>query len=230
MSLGLISPLPWIASVVSSDGLYPAAAFLKDPKYLKQINDQWNESASHILDFDGTIDGVVKDNISNKIKTHYFGNKSISEKSFFELEQMMTDRIFIVDVKKAVRLQSSVNLAPVYLYYYKYPSKTGLAQVMSKRDYGFGTCHGDDVYLFHKNSLRPALTEPETKMSNNFVKLYDSFANGVPYFGDTKFIAANTVEDFLYYLKIENPDNITMSSDDFGEESFWNGLPFNENN
>lgn len=199
---------------------------------LKLINDNWNKSAPHILDFDGTIDGsLIKDNISNRIKTQYLGNKSISEETFFELEQMMTDRIFVVDMKKAVRLQASLNAAPIYLYYYKYPSKTGLAQgISARKEYDFGTCHGDDVLLFYKNGLRPYLTEPETRMSEKFVTMYETFAYGQPYFGSTKFIAANAVEDFLYYLKIENPDDVSMSSDDFGNESFWNGLPFNENN
>lgn len=204
---------------------------MKDHNYLSLINDNWNESAPHILDFDGTVeDSVIKDDISNRIKTQYFGNSSIDEKSFFELEQMLTDRLFVVDVKKAVRLQSSLNLAPVYSYYYKFPSKVGLAQGLANRDFDFGTCHGDDVFLIYKNALRPILTEPETRMSQNFVTLYESFAHGLPYFGTTKFIAANAVENFLYYLKIENPDKISMSIDDFGSESFWNGLPFNENN
>lgn len=194
------------------------------------MDDNWNTLASHILDYDGTIEGELKNNISSIIKTQYLGNNSISEKSFFELEQMLTDRIFIVDMKKAVRLQASLNLAPVYLYYYKYPGKTGLAQTLSNREYDFGTCHGDDVFLFHKNKLRPILTEPETRLSQNFVTLYESFAHGVPYFGTTKFLSVNTVEDSLYYLKIENADNITMSTDDFGNEKFWNSLPFNENN
>jgi carboxylesterase type B len=79
---GKFKNLPWLLSQTQDEGLYPASEFYDDA-ILKQINDEWNELAPFILDFNGTTaDDAEKLKISKEIRKFYLGNREISKDNF----------------------------------------------------------------------------------------------------------------------------------------------------
>ena len=83
LKLGNFKKLPWLLSQTQDEGLYPAAEFYSDEKYLAEINEKWTELAPFILDFNETsTDTKLKKEVSVKIREYYLGQAEISKQSF----------------------------------------------------------------------------------------------------------------------------------------------------
>ncbi|XP_011705733.1 PREDICTED: venom carboxylesterase-6-like, partial [Wasmannia auropunctata] len=120
VSSGDVQDVPWVTGVTSEEGLYPVAEFINYDESLKQLNDNWDILGPDFLDFNYTIPKEKHVEIARLIKKHYFGAKPIDRQSTKELVQMTSDRLFLVDAEKAVRMQAKVNQNPVWYYYFSY--------------------------------------------------------------------------------------------------------------
>lgn len=68
-----VENIPTIFSNVASEGLYPVADFIGQPKYLEEIKSRWDDLVPFILDYNNTAPQNELKNINKKIKEFYFG-------------------------------------------------------------------------------------------------------------------------------------------------------------
>lgn len=85
---GQFKKLPWFLSQTLDEGLYPAAEFYDD-EILAMIDNNWDEFAPFIFDFNETTkDGALKLEFSRKIHQFYLNNQTISKSTFQPLLQV----------------------------------------------------------------------------------------------------------------------------------------------
>ena len=63
---------------------------------------------------------------------------------------MVGDRLFVVDVERAARLQAASNTAPVYFYRFAYRGKNSYSKLMSwgsEENFGKLSCHSAEMLL-----------------------------------------------------------------------------------
>lgn len=77
--------LPLILSTVEAEGLYPAAEFVAKPNYLAEIDNQWEELAPFILDYNETLPVGQRADVAEQIRNYYMKDEPISEQSFDKL-------------------------------------------------------------------------------------------------------------------------------------------------
>lgn len=74
--------LPWLVSQTEDEGLYPANEFYDD-EILKTINDNWNDLAPFIFDFNETTTNEAKKlEFSGKMRQFYLNDQTISKSTF----------------------------------------------------------------------------------------------------------------------------------------------------
>ncbi|KAJ8961983.1 hypothetical protein NQ314_005765 [Rhamnusium bicolor] len=95
----LVYDVPWIASHVNSEGLYPAAEFYSNDDYLKDIDKRWNKILPHLLHYNETVENKNLNTVSKKIREYYFGNKSVNKETFDNLVQVCISIIGDRDIK-----------------------------------------------------------------------------------------------------------------------------------
>ncbi|XP_031840749.1 venom carboxylesterase-6 [Nomia melanderi] len=227
---GEVLDVPWISGVVSEEGLYPAAEFIADEKLLRQLNDNWDNIAPYLLDYNDTIPLSRHKEVAEKARKHYLGSKEISSDTALPLTHMIGDRLFAVDFEKAVRAQAKVNKSPVWTYYYTYRATHSLSESLSHSNKNFGVSHTDDIYLVINPALANTKNFQDIRMQKRLIDFYTSFAiKGVPKIG-TKWREFEPEEERFRYLRISGPRNISMScSKNFGQKDFWNTIDFDEN-
>ncbi|XP_015432556.1 PREDICTED: venom carboxylesterase-6-like [Dufourea novaeangliae] len=224
---GKLMDVPWISGVVSEEGLYPAAEFVADDKLLKHLNDNWDDIAPYLLDYNNTIPLSQHKDVAEKARKHYLGSKEISRHTTRQLIHMIGDRLFSSDFEKAVRLQAAVNKSPVWAYYYTYRATHSLSEFLSK----LGVSHADDAFLIFNTQIANTTKPEDLRMQKLLVDFYISFAiNGKPKIGHAKWKALNHEDERFRFLRIAGPRNISMTcSNNFAEKKFWNTINFDEN-
>lgn len=175
ISSGDAHDLPWITGVVSEEGLYPVAGtkylvklnitfiipvsnicleFARNKAMLKDLDENWESIAPHLLQYYFTIPLERHAGVAQKIRKHYFNNKSIDRENLLVLTHMVGDRIFSADAAKAAKVQAKANQSPVWFYYYNYRAKNSLSDAMSNSTENFGlyilTNNWLEHFLFHK--------------------------------------------------------------------------------
>ncbi|XP_064212439.1 venom carboxylesterase-6-like [Tribolium castaneum] len=95
----------WIVSFTNSEGLY-AINEIYDNALLALLDDYWNEYIPPILYYNYTVDRDLQDEVSQKIRKYYLGEKKLSKRTFRELVAMFSDRIFINDIVKTAKLMA----------------------------------------------------------------------------------------------------------------------------
>ncbi|RZC33704.1 venom carboxylesterase-6-like [Asbolus verrucosus] len=225
-----VADLPWIASFTSSEGLYPAADFYGQEEFLNDIDVHWNELLPFILDYNNTVDPELLDQLSQKIRKHYLGDKKVSKSTFLEFVKILTDRIFAVDIQKAVRLQSSAVTQPVYLYYFTHRGAHSKSEARSGTNLDFGAAHGDDTSYIFKTNVNMTSTEDDKSMVQLLVELVTSYAKtGKPNVPIEWPALSKNVKEPLIFLKIASPKNLTIEREDLENAKFWESLPIKEN-
>ncbi|CAO1367208.1 unnamed protein product [Diamesa serratosioi] len=217
--------LPWIASVVQDEGLYPAAEWYKEI-HLKTIDEKWDDLAISLLDFNGTtVDYNNKVVMAQKIRKFYLQDKKISKKTFFQLRNMMSDRLFNYDFIKAIQLQSEVS--PTYYYHFQYKSLSGIGEAMSGSSDKLGIAHGEDNFLIFDTKTRD-LSEEELTMSKNLIDLFSTFAReNIAIYENTKLVQVQSGN--VKALEIFGPGNVKISDkNSFGNVKFWDSLSIND--
>ena len=136
-----VADLPWITSYTNSEGLYPASDFYSDDEYLRDIDEKWNDIVPFILDYNNTVDPELRDLVSQKIRRYYLKDKQVNRKSFLDFVKILTDRIFAVDIEKAVLLQNAATTSPIYFYYFTYRGAHSKSEGRSGTDDDLGTTY-----------------------------------------------------------------------------------------
>ncbi|XP_025830548.1 venom carboxylesterase-6-like, partial [Agrilus planipennis] len=229
---GKVKNLPWIFSMTESEGLYPAAEFVSNSRFLQEIQEQWDTLLPHILDFNHTLCSEKLNPVAQEIRDYYFKDKPISENSFSTLVKLIGDRLFVVDIETAAKLQASRSSSPVYFYYFTYIGTHSLSDFLSGNTENYGASHGDDTLYVLRTHMQKNCTEEDIKMASLMRDLWSSFAHiGIPHINDVIWqpISRNKAHP-LKYLHIGSPSRLQMAANDnLGNKEFWDSLPYKEN-
>lgn len=80
-----VQDVPWIASNVQAEGLYPAAEFVTDPTYLHEINTKWHDLLPFILDFNHTVEQSDRSVVLQKIRAEYLKDEPVNKDTFLKV-------------------------------------------------------------------------------------------------------------------------------------------------
>ncbi|CAK9812183.1 Venom carboxylesterase-6 [Anthophora quadrimaculata] len=227
---GKVANVPWISGVVSEEGLFPAGEFVNNEQLLKQLNDNWDDIAPHLLDFNDTLPVSQHKMVADKIRKHYLGSKEINADSVMSLIHMIGDRLFAVNFEKAARLQAKVNKSPVWCYHYTYRASRSISDFISSTK-NFGVSQGDDIFLVIESELLATTNPKDNAMQQLLVEFYTSFAiEGKPHVGNGKWEQLKHDDKSFRYLHMAAPEKVCMHSDDnFAHKKFWSTIKFKEN-
>ncbi|XP_014208345.1 venom carboxylesterase-6-like [Copidosoma floridanum] len=228
---GNAQDVPWITGVVSEEGLYPVAEFIAQEHHMKYLDENWNEVAKYLLDYNYTLPSDKHAKVASKIKKHYYGPNPIDTQNVRPLTLMVGDRLFVTDAEKAARLQAKANKSPVWFYYFSYRAADSLSDVLSGTKQDFGVSHGDDVCLVLDTPyINPRTTEQDKAMQKDLLNFWVSVAiNGKPDFG-VEWPKVDWEKKKLNYLHVSGPKNCKMeTNDNLGQKKFWKKIKFNEN-
>ncbi|XP_017766182.1 PREDICTED: venom carboxylesterase-6-like [Eufriesea mexicana] len=223
--------VPWISGVVSEEGLYTSAEFVANNTLLKHLNDNWDDIAPYLLDFNDTIPLNEKKQVAEKIRKHYLGSEPIDSNSMMPVIHMMGDRLFAHNFERAARLQARKNKSPVWTYLYSYRSMYSLSDTLSGTTRNFGVSHSDDTFLVIDTRTSSVTRPSDVQMQQILLDFYTSYAiDGKPRVGNAVWPSLNPNDKDFHYLHITNPRTIKMESNsDFAQRSFWTSINFDEN-
>ncbi|CAG2056932.1 unnamed protein product [Timema podura] len=226
--------LPWLTSLTTEEGLYPAAEFVNNKQHLQELNKRFVEIAPSLLDYNYTVPLEQQLLVTEEIRKKYFGDLPIGPDTVKQLVKMIGDRLFNVDGELAAKFQARVSQAPVYFYLFSYRGKHSLSEFMSGSTDNFGVSHADDTAftsdVFYSNTEE---TEQDRAMSMLLLDLFTSFAKtGVPQVPGNKDVTWEPVTgnaENITYLYIPDSINLKMRSNkDLSNKDFWLSLPINE--
>ncbi|XP_046425209.1 venom carboxylesterase-6-like isoform X1 [Neodiprion fabricii] len=230
LASGKVQDLPWITTVVSEEGLFPAGEFMANETLLRELNDNWDYLAPFLLDFNYTIPQIHHRKVARLIKGHYLGTRQIDNSTVEQIVRMIGDRLFVYDAEEAARLQARANRNPVRFYYFTYRGAHSMSEEFTGVEENFGVSHLDDLPYVLDVIFDPTTTTRDRAMQRVMLNLWVSFASSAtPELG----VEWSTVEPFdeeLRYLRIASPDEIRMDGNaNFGDKHFWLSIPFREN-
>ncbi|KAJ9595641.1 hypothetical protein L9F63_013171, partial [Diploptera punctata] len=229
---GEVQDSPWIVSVTTEDGLVPSGEWVTDDKFMRELDKRFNELMVHILDFNYTVPNNLKEEVVDRIREHYLHNQSLSMKTFQQLTQIITDRVYLLDGARAAKLQASVNKSPVHFYLFGYRGKHSMTDRLTGININLGASHLDDTAYTIEYAFKTNETEEDLQMCKLLLDIWTSFAaTGSPVPTGSKFqwepTTPNTKD--LKYLYIGGPNELQMrSSDKLGDPNFWDSLPIQE--
>ncbi|KAJ8963016.1 hypothetical protein NQ317_005499 [Molorchus minor] len=164
------------------------------------------------LHYNETVDNSDLNEVSKKIRQYYFGNRTVNKETFGDLVQMISDRLFVVDINKAAKLHAVATTEPTYFYYFTYRGMNSRSESRSRSHINFGAAHGDDAQLHSKYEFEYSISFREPEVCNvNWTQVSKSSKQ-------------------TDYLKISSPNDLEMEANsNMGHVQFWNSLPINEN-
>nr|WNK22298.1 carboxylesterase 13 [Athetis lepigone] len=230
---GSMMNVPLITSVTSEEGLYPAAAYLEQPDILSDLDAHWNDLTANIFEYNDTLPLNLRSEVAMKIKQHYLGGKPVSQETFPQLVQALSDRLFVVDVGKTAQIHAAKSGQPTYVYRYAFRGATSLSNLMAHDDKNYGVSHADDVLRIFKYPGVDSNSPEDIAMTEGLIDMIYSFStSGTPKLSNNgpAWTPVKPGAPELDYLDILSPTKMEMkSSTDFGQKSFWDSLGFNEN-
>ncbi|XP_038214494.1 juvenile hormone esterase-like isoform X1 [Zerene cesonia] len=121
--------------------------------------------------------GVIKQ-MDEKVRHHYFGNKTLSLDILQNLVNLHTDSVFSYNIRRFARYHFINSLMPVYFYKFTTETERNHTKKSYKMDQVGGVCHADDLpYLFNIKCLKIPLTENSKLAVEQVVKLWVNFAS-----------------------------------------------------
>ncbi|EFA11999.1 esterase 6 precursor [Tribolium castaneum] len=223
--------VPWIASYTNSEGLYPAADFYHD-EYLQDLDERWNDLVPHLLDYNYTVERTKMDEVSQKIRKYYLGNKQVTKSTYMDFIPVVSDRIFVIGIQKTARWQAAVTKSPIYSYVFSYRGAHSWSEFCSGGSTeNFGASHGDDTaYIYKYDVVKTATTDQDKKMIKFFVDLLTTYARtGKPKVGVEWPQVPKNLKDEFTFLKIDSPDKLSVGRGIAESTKFWDSLPIKEN-
>ncbi|XP_049937818.1 venom carboxylesterase-6-like isoform X1 [Schistocerca serialis cubense] len=232
---GSVQDLPWLTSVTTEEGLYPAADFVTKHDVMKELDARFEEVSAYLLDYNYTAPQEIHHEIGKKVRKHYLGEKKISTSTAAEVIQLFGDRIFVVEVERAARLQASINKSPVYFYVFGYRGKYSFSESMAETDVNLGVSHADDTaYIMNVNDifgLTPLETKEDRKMMNIMLDMCINFSktgNPAPV-KNLKWPTVKHDSKNIPFIRISSSKSIIPdSSADLGNREFWDSLGIQE--
>jgi len=232
---GNINDVPWIVSVTTSEGLYPAADYMVKENFLPDLEKRWDELAPYIMHYMHTISDDKKTEVSEKIKQYYLKGEPISKKTYPELVQMIGDRVFVESSETAAKLQAKANKSPVYFYQYDFTGeeRISFAYLFTDSKEKYGVSHGDDAMFVFSDlpkKIEPKLPPGDEKMKETMLDMWMSFVKtGIPNIPGWTPVDKDP-NALLNYLFIGPQQQMEMrTTKELGHRSFWESLPFAEN-
>ncbi|GJQ88158.1 Est-6 [Trypoxylus dichotomus] len=220
-----IVDLPWIVAI-SEQEEYLFALNLAEG--FAEYYDKFEKLAPYILDYNYTVSEAEKPDVGKKIKDHYFQGSPDYEK----LGKLLSDRLFFVGADASAKLQAKDNKSPVYFYILGYRGQHSIGEMFAKNAEKIGASHGDSTLYYLRTPVSEAsLNDDDKKMKSVFLRWLLSFADDKePNINDAVEWEPVSGNEALEYLYIRNAENIDMrTAEDLGSSSFWNQLPFKEN-
>ncbi|XP_067007341.2 carboxylic ester hydrolase [Anabrus simplex] len=182
MREGKFHQVPLIAGVTSHEGMLLLKDVLPNPSLLNTIDSDFKVMVPD--DLKDKKDTRYHQEIGEKIKKFYFGDKAVSADTIMDYVHLQSDLMFLNGVETMVTQQAAVSSAPIYYYQFKFDGDLGFVKKFVGASDLPGACHGDDLgYLFHMDlfDLNAEPNSPEDKMRKKMVKLWTNFAkNGNP--------------------------------------------------
>ncbi|XP_034832499.1 venom carboxylesterase-6-like [Maniola hyperantus] len=229
---GAMQRVPLITSVVSEEGLYPAAAYQERPNILPELEARWEELASNIFEYNDTLPLNQRARVARNIKQEYLNGRPVGQATFDELVQALGDRLFVVGVGKLAQIHALRSLQPTYVYRFSYSWQYSFSNVMAKNLINYGVAHSDDVNLVLRYLPNETYRPKDIQMREALLDMIYSYASkGVPELpGCSEWSKVVPGQAGLNYLEIAGPRNTEMNcTANFGNKAFWDSLGFNEN-
>lgn len=230
---GKVQDIPWVISYVKEEGLYPASEFYSDDQYLIDIDTKWNDIVPLILHYNDSVDPLLRDEISEKIRKEYLGQRPVTKETFPILVELISDRLFVADIEMAARMHSAAVKSDTYSYKFEYRGAVSKSDSRTKSDVNVGVSHGDDtVYICKAPDIDTLSTEADRNMSKVLLDMIISFMttskpDTVPI--DWLPLRKSMSMPFII-LKILGPKEFEVEFTlEVGRSKFWNSLPFKEN-
>ncbi|CAG9864100.1 unnamed protein product [Phyllotreta striolata] len=225
---GNVYDVPWIASNVKDEGLFPSAFFVMN-NLMGEIEAKWNDIMPYLLDLYDTVDESDLMDVLMKIKAFYYEGEPVSDDNLYTMVHLFNDRFFMIDGEKAMRMQAKANRSPVYYYFFTYLLRKPIIPT-----FGFkrGVSHGDDAGLYLKTfGSAPKLDPTDETMMKLFTEFIANYAkNSTPSINNVEWKPLEPNDEMLNVLKIESPDEIAMiEMNSLGKHDFWESLPIKEN-
>nr|QDF58021.1 carboxylesterase [Laodelphax striatellus] len=224
---GKVYDAPWLVGFTSGEGFYPASEFVLDERLMNDLNNNWTIIAPHLLDFNYTEpDSDMRTAKSVKIKDYYVKGNFLSKDSTLDVIEMVSDRMYLSAIDKAVRLQAKVNKSPVYVYNFAYRGRNTLWEQFAGMKTDMGAGHGDDVAYVLGAYFSCTDSDDDRKMVDTMVGVWSSYAKQsqpAPVAGETWMLQLG--DKNVSFLLIESSEKASMaSSNQLGNTEFWDTL------
>lgn len=209
---------------------------------ISAINDNYRTSFPAIFVYEEYFSDEAKNDISDAIKEHYFGNGELSTISVSDLQKAATTRLFKRPIDRIAQKQRVNNT--MYLYQLNYRGSLSFSQIFGAGTLDMGVCHGDDLlYLFDFKPLfgrSLGANEEERMMKETLTELWYNFvATGNPT-PESTVLLPNKWEPIdktgrdLNTFHISGAQNFMMMQRVLGsarnpENDFWENLPIAHN-
>uniref|UniRef100_U5EY55 Carboxylic ester hydrolase n=1 Tax=Corethrella appendiculata TaxID=1370023 RepID=U5EY55_9DIPT len=225
MERGEYNKYPILFSAAEAEGLYPSAEFMSDEKYLKDLDERWNELMPNVLDFVHSVDEKHRIEIAQLIREHYLQDKKVTPETFGEFTQIISDRLYNYGIGRSAKLMQPHS--KVFVYFFRYKAKYGVGEAMSNGVEDLGVAHGDDIFLIFNNPIRDVvgLTRDEINMARKLTQLYLDFArNGEVKFGDVDALPMDCNTHVKYLEIVDTNTAFVKVGNDFGNSKFWESI------
>ncbi|XP_055845644.1 esterase-5B-like [Episyrphus balteatus] len=205
MRNGQAANLTWFVGYTEREGTYNSAAFLRLNKdgvaEIEMLNNHWDEMAPILMFFNRSMKAEERVKYSKFLKDKFLGKNKFSVENYRLLENMYTDALFNDEIKKSILLHRKYGPGRVYAYFYKYPHKYGVGNLISQRnDISFGADHSaDTIFIIPKKNLKQKeFSDKDKKFSGKLLDMHINWANtGVLRFGEKDLPLSTPTDDAI---------------------------------
>ncbi|XP_046420449.1 esterase E4-like isoform X1 [Neodiprion fabricii] len=231
-----------MVGTVRDEGAVITSPLMFGTTTLSAIADNFRAAFPAIFVYEEYYSERAKNDISDAIKSHYFGDGRISATSVSDLQKAATTRLFSRPVNWIAEKQRVNNT--IYLYQMNYRGSLSFSKIYGAGILDMGVCHGDDLlYLFDFHSLfRRSIgsTEEERVMKETISELWYNFvATGKPTLEITELLpnkwepVDKNTQDLNTFV-IDGPQNFMVmqrvqNAANRLDSSFWEGLSIAHN-
>ncbi|KDR18975.1 venom carboxylesterase-6-like [Zootermopsis nevadensis] len=248
---GQFTRVPWMAGVVTEEGLIRGASILTNRTLLEDLNQHLPVLGPRLFEINKSAVGrdEIVAYIWDRMVRFYLGNQStITDSSERGFLNMLSDRAFIHGVHKSAQLHHRAGHRDLFLYHFNYRGLYSFTSVFANTTKDFGVSHCDDlIYMFRQPLLFPDWPpgHPDLQISEMIIQLLTDFAKyGHPTpdikqweSGASDEKAVNNIiwdpvlsGKHLNYMELSAGPNVTMKQNWFKQRmDFWDTLPLVEN-
>nr|APA33849.1 seminal fluid protein [Nilaparvata lugens] len=258
MAGGYHRPIPWLVSYCAEEGIFPLFDWVDRYPWRIVVDLNWEGLAPYLLHFHDTMKESEQTNMSQLIGKHYLhdGKFLDSPSNLYRLIKMASDRLFILGISEAARLQAKASDAKVYLYEFSYRGEFGTESLLAEKGtqniLRQGTGHIEDFLIYINGYSTAKLTQPgDIQMRQALTWIWSSFIEkGVPELITSDSDQAESPEDDanleliharegisdepefveeIAYTKIKYHGDYSFErSSLLAEKRFWRSIPTND--